>query len=104
MCDIALIPSDRSDPRKNGASANRLITALALGLVPVAEMIDSYRPFANYCVDLSDSMALRNLREKLEVMKQRVLEAQRSVVQDYTVTRVGPRWVGIVRELTGSSG
>lgn len=100
-CDVALIPSDRSDPRKNGAGSNRLTTALALGLVPVVEMIDSYRPFSSYCIDLSDHAALRGLRDQIDSMKQHVLQAQGSVVQDYTSERVGPRWVSIVKELAG---
>ncbi len=43
--DACIIPSDTSDPRKSGASSNRLLTAFALGLPTLAENLASYAPF-----------------------------------------------------------
>lgn len=43
-----LIPSNLNDPRKSGASSNRLITAFALGLPVSADLLESYAPFSNY--------------------------------------------------------
>jgi hypothetical protein len=43
-----LIPSDLNDPRKSGASSNRLITAFALGLPVSADLLESYAPFSSY--------------------------------------------------------
>ena len=47
--DLVFIPSDPSNPRKNGASSNRLATALWLGRFPIASPVDSYREFGDYC-------------------------------------------------------
>lgn len=50
--DIALIPSEKNDPRKAGASENRLVTSLALGLPTVATPLKSYLPLKNYFIPL----------------------------------------------------
>lgn len=99
---VALIPSDRSDPKKNGASANRLVTALALGLVPVAEMIESYRPFAAHCVDIADPGSLQALLDKLPALQTSVEAAQKTVIPAFTVEQVGPLWVDVARQLAAS--
>jgi len=43
-----VIPSNLNDPRKSGASSNRLITAFALGLPVSADLLESYVPFSDY--------------------------------------------------------
>ena len=48
ISDICIIPSDPADPRKSGASSNRLITSIALGLPTAAEMLPSYEEFSKY--------------------------------------------------------
>lgn len=103
QCQVALIPSDRSDPRKNGASANRVITALALGLVPVAEMIDSYAPFSAYCLNISNRNDLSELTQSLPMRQARVRDAQGAVVPRFTVDQVGPQWVRVAEELTATT-
>lgn len=50
--DVCLIPSDTQDPRKMAVSANRLITALALGLPTAADRLESYAEFGEYFTDI----------------------------------------------------
>jgi hypothetical protein len=46
ISDVCIIPSDPGDPRKSGASSNRLITSIALGLPKAAELLPSYEEFS----------------------------------------------------------
>ena len=46
--DICLIPSAINDPKKSGASNNRLLTSLALGLPTLATVLPSYKDFKKY--------------------------------------------------------
>jgi hypothetical protein len=101
-CDVAVIPSDPADLRKNGASANRVVTALALGLVPIVDVIDSYRPFSDFFVDLSQRDILLRVQSDLIQLKERVIRAQTTVIPTYTVDRVGPLWAGVVNDLIQS--
>jgi hypothetical protein len=48
ISDVCIIPSDPGDPRKSGASSNRLITSIALGLPTAAELLPSYEEFSKY--------------------------------------------------------
>ena len=54
-CDICIIPVQLAENRKAGASSNRLLTALALGMPTCADMIDSYLPYNRYFGDLRSS-------------------------------------------------
>lgn len=62
ISDMCIIPSDLSNPKKMGASANRLITALTLGLPTAADNLPSYREFSNYYCDLRDKSFREVLR------------------------------------------
>lgn len=55
IADMCIIPSDLSNTKKMGASSNRLITALTLGLPTAADNLPSYREFAGYYCDLRSS-------------------------------------------------
>ena len=47
--DLVFIPSDPTDPRKNGASSNRLAMALWSERFVIASPVNSYRQFGDYC-------------------------------------------------------
>ena len=55
IADMCIIPSDLSNQKKMGASSNRLITALTMGLPTAADNLPSYREFANYYCDLQSN-------------------------------------------------
>ena len=44
-CDLVLIPGDPADPRKSGASSNRIAETLQAGRFPVAAALGSYLPY-----------------------------------------------------------
>ena len=52
FCDLIIIPSDPGDPKKEGVSSNRLITALALGLPTAASIMESYKEYNEYFTDI----------------------------------------------------
>ncbi len=95
QCDLALIPSDASDPRKNGVSNGRLLTALALGLPVAAEPLESYLPFKDYFVDIR-SPALADLIAKPSDFHPQVLKAQAEVLPAYTADAVGKMWLKLL--------
>ncbi|WP_114651666.1 hypothetical protein [Polynucleobacter necessarius] len=55
IADMCIIPSDLSNPKMMGASSNRLITALTLGLLTAADNLPSYREFENYYCNLQSN-------------------------------------------------
>ena len=51
-CDLCIIPSDPANPNQCGASANRLVTAIALGLPVAADSLASYVELGAAFVDI----------------------------------------------------
>jgi hypothetical protein len=94
----ALIPSDKNDQRKNGASPGRLLTCLALGLPVVAEPLDSYLPFSSYFASIGSPDAENCMRDPF-VYSDAVRKSQETVMQDFSVSSVGARWGRLVSQL-----
>lgn len=91
LSDLCIIPAGVFDPRKSGASANRLLTALALGLPTAADMLASYVPFSSYFTDLQHA----NLDRLLETPEQHfpaVIQAQKLIANEHTMTAAQMRW------------
>lgn len=92
-CDLVILPSDPSDPRKAGASANRLAEALNAGRLPVASPLPSYLPFSDAAwvgQDLVEGVewALANPGEVLA----RIQRGQAMVAERFSAAVVGRRW------------
>lgn len=90
--DICLIPQDSSNPIKNGASSNRLITAMALGLPTAADMISSYTEFAAYFADIGSPEFFQFLNDPLQYTA-RVKAAQEVVCPRFYQPVIGRKWV-----------
>jgi hypothetical protein len=91
IADFCVLPSDIWDPRKSGASSNRLLTALALGLPTAASMIPSYQEFSEYFLDL-DTTSLPLDSQKFIGLVRQVAKAQREVLPQYSMQAVGSQW------------
>jgi hypothetical protein len=91
LADACVIPSDPADPRKNGASSNRLISALALGLPVAADMLDSYREFAACFVDLRSARFHDLVADPLKY-REMVLRAQAGIVPGFSIDAIGGKW------------
>jgi hypothetical protein len=93
-CNVSLLPSNLSDGRKNGVSNNRLITSFALGLVPIATLVESYSEFSEYIVNIDnenhfDKKNLLNLNEKL-------LSKQKEIISSYDLVNIKNKWKEII--------
>ena len=96
VANFCVIPSDANDPRKAGASSNRLLTALALGLPTAASTIPSYQEFSECFLDL-DSTSFPIESSKLLGLAQSVSWAQRVVLPKYSMQEIGSQWVDLLR-------
>ncbi len=93
--DICIIPINSSDPKKNGASSNRLITALALGLPVAAGNLDSYSEFHNYYIDIHGPEFSKLLRNPA-IFHDQVRLAQKEVVPKFAVDTITSKWVTLL--------
>lgn len=96
LCNYIVIPSDSADPRKNGSSPGRLVTAFALGRPVVATMLDSYIEFERLFLEIGSEAASRFLAGApypSHVMQ----EAQREVSEIYSMSSVAQRWISLIK-------
>ena len=93
--DVCIIPSSTSDRRKVGASANRLITAFALGLPTAAEQLTSYLPFATYFTDIRSPEFFELLQNPLAFLD-RTKQSQVAGIEEFSVDRIGGLWVELL--------
>lgn len=92
-CDLVLIPSDPSDPKKAGASANRIAETLNAGRFPVASPLPSYLPFGDSAWlghDMVEGIrwALANRGEALA----RIRRGQALVAEKFAAEKIGRQW------------
>ena len=98
FCDLIIIPSDPSDPKKAGVSSNRLITALALGLPTAASLMGSYKDYAQYFTDI-DSEKFIELIDNPDKFHNQVLEAQDKIIPQFTQEAISQRWINFFKKL-----
>jgi hypothetical protein len=86
-----LIPSDLNDPRKSGASSNRLITAFALGLPVSADLLESYAPFSDYFHNIRKT-PLSAFIKQLALYSKNVKLAQETIVPIFREDAIAQKW------------
>ncbi len=93
-CDVVLIPSDPSDPRKAVKTANRLTDAVHAGRAVIASELPSYRPWAD-AVTLTDDpeVALLDLLAHPEEAARRLRSGQRQIEQTCSVLAIAQAWL-----------
>jgi hypothetical protein len=85
------IPAGIGTKRKSGASSNRLITALALGLPVAADELDSYMHLRAYFSSIR-TMEFNDLMKNPMAYSQRVTEAQVYIENHYHKSVIGKQW------------
>jgi hypothetical protein len=95
ISDICIIPSDPNDPKKAGASSNRLVTALALGLPTAVDLLPSYVDFSDFVVEIQ-SRAFGELLRAPEIMNDKTTVAQHEVIPNFTPSTIGQQWVDLL--------
>jgi len=95
VSDICVIPSDVSGARKSGVSANRLITAMALGLPIAADRLPAYVEYSDYFTDIR-SPELHELIEDPQSFKSLILRAQTQIVPLFSSEKFGVKWANLL--------
>jgi hypothetical protein len=98
--DIVLIPQGLRDARKAGASSNRLVTSLALGLPVITQSIASYREYRSFYADIDEDDFLLSLKNPMR-QHEKVREAQATIVPNFDRKKVGELWVSVIQNITG---
>lgn len=100
-CHFALIPSDLNSPRKNGASSNRLLVSLALGLPAAADILPSYREFKDYFIDIrGDEVSSLIQNPNDDRFQQMVLKWQNIYRDRFTRKELGRKWIEELQKIS----
>ena len=95
ISDACIIPSDLKNNKKIGASSNRLITSLALGLPTAADNLPSYREFSNYYCDLR-STGFREILSDPVKFASVVAGAQHTFIDRFNVRKIQQDWKNLL--------
>lgn len=99
LCDCAIIPAGVNDDRKSGASSNRLLTSVALGLPTFADPLDSYLDYKDYYDDLrSDSLSKFTLN-KSNYNNNNILIMQEIIADKFTLDAISSDWNDLISKL-----
>ena len=98
ISDFCIIPSDPNDPKKAGASSNRLVTALALGLPTAVDLLPSYADFSDFVVEIQ-SQNFSEFLKNPEVMNDKTTVAQQEVIPRFIPSAIGQQWVNLIDSL-----
>lgn len=96
ISDFCLLPAGVDDVRKKGASSNRLLTSLALGLPTVAHPLDSYLPFSRYFSDLQNQN-LDDFFDEPEKFFPAVEQAQKVILAEHTLEMAKVQWENLLQ-------
>jgi hypothetical protein len=92
ISDVCWLPAGLHSKRKSGASSNRLLTAIALGLPVAADELESYLPFRKYFASLRTPEFSRLMHEP-QAHFPTIIEAQTHIAHHYTQDAVGRQWL-----------
>ena len=95
FCDLCIIPSDLDNSKKMGASSNRLITSLVLGLPTAADSLPSYKEFHQFYVDIRSTTFHDLLANPLKFSHQ-VTAAQSLIVNRFSFQKIGNDWIELL--------
>lgn len=93
-CNVCLLPSNLDDGRKNGVSNNRLITSYALGLVPVATLVESYSEFSEYIINIDNENDFN--KKNLLNLNAKLLLKQKEIISYYSLVNIKNKWAKII--------
>jgi hypothetical protein len=98
ICDVSIIPAGLYDDRKKGASSNRLLTSLALGLPTAAHPINSYLEFAEYFYDLTRSNHTEFFK-RFEEYQSKIAHVQKLLRSRFTKDFIGVQWADLAQSV-----
>jgi glycosyltransferase involved in cell wall biosynthesis len=95
LSDFCLLPAGIDDPRKNGASSNRLLTAMALGLPVAADLLSSYMPFKSYFADIRSDEIVDIIKDPSQYFDC-VEEVQKYIQDKFTKKAISNEWIDLI--------
>lgn len=98
LSHFCLIPSDKSCGRKRGASTNRLMTALALGLWPIVTVLPSYERFSKFFQNIDEVLGGKFTAEA--GFTERIKTFQNRILPFYTMESTGGVWNKLFKSST----
>jgi hypothetical protein len=93
-CNVCVLPSNLDDGRKNGVSNNRLITSFALGLVPIATLVESYSEFSEYIINIDNRNDFN--KKNLFNLNSKLLIKQKEIISPYSLINIKNKWAKII--------
>lgn len=98
LSDACIIPAGLNEPAKAGASSNRLLTALTLGLPVAADSLHSYGRFKEFFVDLREPAFQKFLLDPASECP-RVARFQRNIVPKFNANSILQDWLRLGRQI-----
>jgi len=102
LSDFCLLPAGIDDPRKNGASSNRLLTAMALGLPVAADLLYSYKPYKSYFAHLRSEEFIKLIEDPGHYFT-RLEEAQANILGKFTKQAIAEEWIALINREVNSA-
>jgi hypothetical protein len=97
LADMCWIPAGVTDPMKSGASSNRLLTALALGLPTAADPLDSYQSFSNIYMNLRSNEIMSAITNPAPLFE-KVKIAQNIISKNFTSEKIQKKWETMIEK------
>jgi len=98
ISDFCIIPTGYKDERKKGASSNRLITSLAMGLPTLTDQLESYKPFKKFFKEINKN----NIKEMISnpiIDENLQLEAQEIISVNYNFEKITNDWISVFKDI-----
>ncbi len=96
ICDFAIIPAGFNHDRKSGASSNRLLTSLALGLPTLADPLDSYTEFNQYFEILNVKNLESYTNNSLLHTYEKITEFTEIILGKFTKNSISQQWAHLL--------
>ena len=102
ISDFCILPTGYKDSKKAGASSNRLITALALGMPVLSDHLISYQKFKGYFETLNSDNLFKFTSEPVYDF-QKIIKFQELVAPDYTKKNLMHCWSLFLNDILSSN-
>jgi hypothetical protein len=99
LCDCAIIPAGINDERKSGASSNRLLTSIALGLPTFADPLDSYLDYKDYYEILKSDSLSKYASTMSDYNNNKIILMQDIIVNKFTFNAISSVWNDLISKL-----
>jgi hypothetical protein len=96
--DMCWIPAGINDDRKSGASSNRLLTSLSLGLPTAADNLASYKKYRGFYIELRAGDPFQHLNHQREDTIEKITKIQKQIGLHYSKQSIGNRWTKFIEQ------